>query len=664
MKKRYSSYEKRNRTSRVDYGTKKPCLFGPFSNLAALLINLFWVYVCFNLCRILFVILNHSYYPDLTVSHFFEMFRGGFMFDTSAILYINSAYIVLMLLPFHYKECAAYHRFVKWWFVVTNLIAVIMNLADTVYFPFSGRRTTMSVFSQFANENNLIGIIGLELLQHWYLIILFAALAYGLYKVYCTPKLDIRNRLSLYYTVSLICFLVVIPFTVFGMRGGIGRDVRPIAMSNASQYVNRPAEAAIVLNTPFSILRTIGKKPFVVPTYFSNEKQLEKAFSPVHYPAANAHFRPKNVVVLILESFGKEYVGSLNPTMEGGKYKGYTPFLDELISKSLVFNYSYANGQQSIDGLPSVLSGIPRFIEPFFLTPASLNKLTSIGGELKKKGYYTAFFHGARDGSMGFEAYARAVGYPNYFGREEYDNDKDFDGHWAIWDEEFLQFFSRKLSTFHQPFAVGLFTASSHHPYEVPEKYKTVYPPEGKLEIYRTIRYSDRALKEFFATASRQPWFKNTIFVLCADHTNQAEHPEYLTDLGKYSIPIIFYTPNGDLKGRRNAISQQIDIMPTVLSYLGYDKPYISFGCDLLRTPAAETYAVNYNNGIYQFMKYGYMLQFDGEKTIAVYDFRADPLLKHNLKGKIPQQAAMEKQLKGIIQQYMMRMNGDRLTIK
>src|SRR5574344_2944310 len=101
MKKRYSSYEKRNRTSRVDYGTKKPCFFEPFSNLAALLINLFWVYVCFNLCRILFVILNHSYSPDLTVSHFFEMFRGGFMFDTSAILYINSRYIVLMLWNFH-----------------------------------------------------------------------------------------------------------------------------------------------------------------------------------------------------------------------------------------------------------------------------------------------------------------------------------------------------------------------------------------------------------------------------------------------------------------------------------------------------------------------------------------------------------------------------------
>jgi phosphoglycerol transferase MdoB-like AlkP superfamily enzyme len=171
------------------------------------------------------------------------------------------------------------------------------------------------------------------------------------------------------------------------------------------------------------------------------------------------------------------------------------------------------------------------------------------------------------------------------------------------------------------------------------------------------------ALRKFFATASRQPWFKNTLFVLCADHTNEAEHPEYLTELGRFSIPIIFYTPDGSLRGHREGIAQQIDIMPTVLSYLGYDKPFVSFGCDLLRTPAAETYAVNYNNGIYQFVKGDYMIQFDGDKTVAVYAFKKDPLLKNNLKGKVPQQAAMEKQLKGIIQQYMARMNGDKLVV-
>ena len=402
-------------------------------------------------------------------------------------------------------------------------------------------------------------------------------------------------------------------------------------------------------------------KPFSPKILVARVEAILRRTSDV--PADSVTFRSKNVVVLVLESFGKEYFGSLNKELEDGNYKGYTPFLDSLVSESLVYKYSFANGQQSIDGLPSILSGIPRFVEPFFLTPASLNKLSSVGGELKKKGYYTAFFHGARDGSMGFQAYARAVGYPDYFGREEYGNDDDFDGNWAIWDEEFLQFFADKMSSFPQPFSAGIFTASSHHPYVIPDRYKGVFP-DGTLEIHKCIRYSDNALRLFFEKASKESWFENTLFVLTADHTNQTEHPEYWTDYGRYAVPIIFYTPDGDLKGYRDAIAQQIDIMPTVLSYLGYDKPYVSFGCDLLNTPAEDTYAVNYNNGIYQYFKGDYILQFDGEKTVAVYAFKTDKLLKENLVGQVPQQGAMELELKAIIQQYMERMNGDRMTVE
>lgn len=634
-----------------------------FSAPLALLVNLLLVYVCFGLCRVLFVWVNQSHFADLTLAHFWEMFRGGLVFDTSAILYINALYVLLILFPLHYKENPVYQSVVKWIFVITNMLMIIINLMDTVYFQYSGRRTTTSVFSQFANEDNLGGIIGIELIRHWYLVLAAIAFGFALFKLYRTPQVDTHHRLRIYYPAYTIILVACIPLIVFGMRGGIGRDVRPITISNANQYVNRPAETAIVLNTPFSILRTIGKKPFIVPAYFTDEKAMMEVFSPVHIPADSVSFRPKNVVVLVLESFGKEYFGSLNKELEDGHYKGYTPFLDSLVSESLVYEYSFANGVQSIDGLPSILSGIPRFVEPFFLTPASLNRLSSIGGELKKKGYYTAFFHGAKNGSMGFQAYARAVGYPDYFGREDYGNDDDFDGNWAIWDEEFLQFFADKISSFPQPFSVGIFTASSHHPYVVPERYNGVFP-EGNLEIHKCVGYSDNALKLFFEKASKQPWFNNTLFVLTADHTNQTEHPEYWTDYGRFAVPIIFYTPDGDLKGYKGAIAQQIDIMPTVLGYLGYDEPYVAFGCDLLNTPAEETYAVNHNNGIYQYIQGDYLLQFDGEKTTAVYAFKTDKLLKDNLVGKVSEQSVMELKLKAIIQQYMERMNGDKMTVE
>ena len=125
--------------------------------------------------------------------------------------------------------------------------------------------------------------------------------------------------------------------------------------------------------------------------------------------------------------------------------------------------------------------------------------------------------------------------------------------------------------------------------------------------------------------------------------------------------PVIFFSPGDpDLKGCHEGLAQQIDIMPTLLGYLGYSRPYVAFGQDLLNTPPEETFVVNYPNGVYQFAKNGYVIQFDGEKTTAVYAL-ADKLMQHSLIGTVDV-SDMERQLKAIIQQYMSRMNENRMT--
>jgi phosphoglycerol transferase MdoB-like AlkP superfamily enzyme len=110
----------------------------------------------------------------------------------------------------------------------------------------------------------------------------------------------------------------------------------------------------------------------------------------------------------------------------------------------------------------------------------------------------------------------------------------------------------------------------------------------------------------------------------------------------------------------QDKIAQQIDIMPTILGMLGYRKPYFGFGIDVLNTAKEDTWAVNYLNGIYQYVKGDYVLQFDGQQTKAVYSL-TDTLMQTNLKGEVPRQAQMERELKAIIQQYMERMKQDRL---
>ena len=636
--------------------------------LAVIACNLLLAYAVYFLARIIYLTINYSYfYQDLTLVHLFELLGAGLVFDTSAILVTNIPYIVLMLLPWHDKERPAYQQFCRWVFVIVNSLALAINLIDACYFRFTMRRTTTTVFSEFANEQNLGSIFFTETLNHLYLVFLFAFVAWGLYRLarYSTLRHD-SLRWWHYDVAMLLSLAFVAPFVVAGIRGGFATAVRPITISNANQYVNRPIEAALVLNTPFSLYRTIGKDVFSVPDYFASEQELEAHYSPVHRPASGI-MEKKNVVVLIVESFGREYIGALNPCLDDSQYKGYTPCIDSLIARSITFSHTYCNGRKSIDGMPSILSSIPMFIEPFFLTPASMNHVSGLASILGGEGYQTAFFHGAQRGSMGFQAFARSTGFKDYYGREDFSSDKrfggeqEFDGTWAIWDEPFLQYYCAKMSEMKEPFMTAVFTASSHHPYAVPEKYRERFPEEG-IEIHKCIRYTDMALGEFFRSASRQPWFKNTIFVLTSDHTNLSDHDYYQTDLGGFCSPIIIYEPGiTDLQPAvQDKIAQQIDILPTVLGMLHYPKPYFAFGIDVLNTPAEDTWAVNYLNGIYQYVKHGHVLQFDGQRTRAVYAL-TDSLMKHNLVGSCPDQESMEHELKAIIQQYMARMTQDRL---
>ena len=637
--------------------------------LAITLCNLLIAYVVYFLARLIYFFENYSYFSqNLSFSHVLEMLRGGLVFDTSAILVTNIPYIVLMLFPIHYKESAIYQKLCRAVFLIINGLALAINLCDAVYFRFTMRRTTTTVFSEFANEENLGGVFLKETINHLYLLVLFVVMVWAMYRLYRMTGLKHKELTWWHYDLATLLSLAALaPFVVAGIRGGFATAVRPITISNANQYVDRPTDAALVLNTPFSLYRTIGKAVFVVPEYYQNEAAMASVFTPIHVPNDSVPMTKKNVVVLIVESFGREYIGALNGTLENSRYRGYTPCVDSLIAKSITFSHSYCNGRKSIDGMPSILSSIPCFVEPFFLTPASMNHVSGIASLLVGEGYQTAFFHGAQRGSMGFQAFARSTGFQEYYGREDYDEDTrfggdaDFDGMWAIWDEPFLQYYAAKMSEMKEPFMTAVFTASSHHPYAIPEKYKDVYPEEG-LTIHKCIRYTDMAIGRFFQEASRQPWFKNTIFVLTSDHTNQSDHMEYQTDLGGFCSPIIIYEPGvtDQQPEMQQKIAQQIDILPTLMGRLHYPKPYFAFGIDVLNTPAEQTWAVNYMNGFYQYVKHGHVIQFDGQKTTAVYAL-TDSLMQNNLVNQLPEQPQMEREVKAIVQQYMERMTQDRL---
>jgi phosphoglycerol transferase MdoB-like AlkP superfamily enzyme len=646
---------------------KRPYQLNEYLVLVARFLFLMLLY---TLCRIGFYIFNFDSFPNIGLQSFDAILLGGLKFDLSGLLYVNALYIFLFLLPLTFMFRNWYQGVLKWLFILTNGLGLAMNVSDFIYYRFTLKRTTSSVFDIFGNEENLGALWSRFIIDYWQATLFWVALMVLLVWFYgrLKPK-PIKFSSGWYYGFVGLLFLTVFSgFTVVGMRGGWRHSTRPINISNAGRYVSSPEEVAVVLNTPFSIIRTLGKKVFNPVHYFEDPAELHSLYSPVHNESEGAipndsisERNKPNVVIIILESFGREHIGALNQTLDGGTYKGYTPFLDSLISESLVFEGGYANGRKSIDAMPSIIASIPALVQPYVVSEYASNKINSMASLLSGIGYETVFYHGAPNGSMGFLSFSKMAGYAHYVGKTEYNNDDDFDGIWGIWDEPFFQFFAQQMTQLREPFLTTIFSISSHHPFEVPEKYKGVFP-KGPLPLHECMGYTDMALRKFFETASQKDWFQNTLFVITADHCTIPFHEAYKTNVANFAIPIIFYKPGGELKHRDTGLAQQIDIMPTVLSYVGFDKPYIAFGNDLLNTKPEDRFVINYFNESYQFLYHHWVLYFNEKVITGIYNLKEDPLQHDNLLGKLGVKEA-EDLMKAFIQQYNNRMIEDRLVV-
>ena len=631
-----------------------------------LVLRLLLAMLLYTLCRLGFYLFNKSYFTDITGDDLLRIFVGGLRFDLSAVLYTNALVILLSIIPLQVRFHQVYQRIVMWLFFIFNGIALAANVSDFIYFRFTGRRTTADVFKQFENEQNMGSLWLSFLLDYWYAVvcwIILIALMVWLYRCIKLQGPMIKNKI-VFYVGGLLMMLPVIYLVIGGLRGGFAHSTRPITLSNAGEYVKDPKAINIVLNTPFALLRTFGKIKIQKATYFADEQQLSKVYTPVHIPVDTVSFRPDNVVVIILESFSKEFFGVFNKEKENGAYKGYTPFLDSLTQHSLTFQYSFANGRKSIDGLPSVISSIPSLGLPYFLSPYSGNKINSLASLLKPKGYHTSFFHGAPNGSMGFQAFMNLAGVDQYYGMTEYANDNDSDGMWGIWDDKFFNFYADKLNEFQQPFMSSIFSVSSHHPFKVPQEFEGKFKG-GPLVIHKCIEYTDYSLKKFFEKASKMPWYKNTLFVITADHTSsEIQFDESRTAWGFYSVPVIFFKPDHSLKGYSDQLVQQIDIMPSVLGHLHFSSPYVAFGRDIFRENSVPA-AFNYKDNVYQLLEGDYLIQFDGAKTVALYNFKTDKMLTKDVKDEqLEVKNGMEEKIKAVIQQYNNRLVEDRFTVK
>ncbi|MBR4390927.1 MAG: LTA synthase family protein [Bacteroidales bacterium] len=629
--------------------------------LITLIIRLLIVLLLFSLSRWLIYLFNLDFFNHLSLGESFRLYFVGMRFDLVVIAYANIPVILYYCLPFKFIYRRGFQRIMNIYYVLVNSVILLFNMIDVIYFRFIGKRMTSEFFQFFGNSDENIGpIIGQVFVDYWYMLVLTLLLVLVLVVVVRRTPLRqetavITNR---WYFIQWISLMVMALLTPLACRGGL--QSKPVNLMTALKYADSQ-NVPIVINTPFSMVKSSTSKVLSEVHYYEPE---EMTFSPVHFSSAANRFvtdsleYAPNLVYLVLESFGQEMITYYN---KDRRYQ-LTPFLDSLLAQSLTFD-GRANGRRSIEALPSLLSGIPSLMEvDLTSSPYFSNKVDGLGNTLKAHGYHTSMFHGGNNGTMNFDVYAKNAGFDDYYGRNEYGNDDDFDGRWGIFDGPFLQYFLHQVGSMPQPFASVVYTLSSHHPYTLPKGFelpKKAYLWSG---FEKTVYYADCALRDFFEEASQQPWFDSTLFVITSDHANTEHYlSEYSNLWGMYSIPIAFFMPSRIPAQQSNELVQQADLNLSILSALGVNDTVFSFGRNVFDSLTEPSF-IAYLNQTYQYSDGHYLIQSDGKHTIGVFNIQADRGLNDNLVDRI-QCPDLSKMLRERLQEYNNRLIFNQLYI-
>jgi phosphoglycerol transferase MdoB-like AlkP superfamily enzyme len=405
-------------------------------------------------------------------------------------------------------------------------------------------------------------------------------------------------------------------------------------------------------NTPFQFLHTLDDETVKIENYYSEEEAgkiigFEKT-------ASNKGFKKKNILFIILESFGSERIGLLNQHING-----YTPFMDSLLSNARTYKYGVATSKITIDALPSVLSGIPAFMDKnYCYSKYNNNDVHAISSLLEKEGYHNAFFYGGLKTTFGFENFMNINFTKNYYDQEDYDSSYENEG-WGVDDHLFLPYVANTLKSLPQPFCTSLLTLSLHHPFPVPEPYKTLLD-SIKDPVKKSIKYTDLSLQLFFNKIKNEEWFKNSIIAICADHTSGEFGHFQGNAMNHFAIPISFFAPGDTAFNKiQNQSISQIDIYPTILDYMGYNKPYVSLGKSAL---AKQNPSIVFGgNAVYRIFDYPYILEYDNntQKVFSLIHYDENRVVTY-LKIDDSNRAVAERltsYLKAQIQVFSYRIN-------
>ncbi|NRA82587.1 MAG: LTA synthase family protein [Gammaproteobacteria bacterium] len=542
--------------------------------------------VLLNASRVINYMVYADYYQNK--ASLFEIMLPALMFDLQTCGYLLTIPILLILFPTGNKFKLLKSVGLNLGFVVL-LVAAIALFADTLYFGIVNRHAFRDALLLMTELDFVLPLLLSNYLLPFVagLVALVAAIALWLRYLQCTSRWVIKPaRWSHQLSVLLVSiFLLLICIRGFDIEG------KPQSMIDA--YIDHNEQQAnLVLNGVYTSIKGLTASKKSRQYHFVDN--LEQA-QPRQFKAFSSTFsdntpNDRNLFIILVEALSYEYIDAL-----AGTSYGATPFLDQLAKKSEVYDNFYAVGQRSYYGMQGILFGIPPLDGIGYIGGGlELSRLSKIGDMAAKHGYYTQMLQSSNRDSIRLNSIANYAGFDTYLGRSDIPVTRtDYPNPEAAqfgWDYEMLMKTLSLVNQQSKPFLSFSFTGTMHMPYAEPPKQWQIYRHgEDRMnDFLNTVRYTDQSLREFFALAEQQPWFKQTTFMIMADHT--------LFNAGaslkkSFHIPLFIYRPGqGVAPTRHKMMASQLDILPTVIDLLGFDDSFSAMGQSLYR--AKDDYSI------------------------------------------------------------------------
>lgn len=526
------------------------------------------------------------------VDGWFPLFVQGVRIDIASLCWLFSVAIVLSCFFVSNSTFGRAVQFlVRLWLTLGSTFIVFMEFATPAFIETYDFRPNRLFVEYLVNPKEVF-----TMLWNGHLVALISApILTALFALFFW-KLAAKVSRQLYFPqwkYRPVLFLVIGAITFIGARSSFAhRGINPSMVAFSSD----PLVNSLVLNSGYSVLFAVqqmknedksselyGKMELaeVVKILKEARGRAESDYISTELPTltknqASYQGKPKNLVIVLEESLGAQFVGTL-----GGK--PLTPNFDKLAQEGWLFENLYATGTRSVRGIEAVTAGFtPTPARAVVKLPGSQNNFFTIAELLGKQGYHTSFIYGGEKHFDNMASFFYGNGFQKIVDEKDYVNPK-FKATWGMSDEDLFNKAHEEftqLSKTGKPFFSLVFTSSNHDPFEF---------PAGKIELYEqpqatrnnTAKYADYALGHFFDLAKKSDYWKDTVFLIIADHDSRV-HGEALVPIKHFHIPALILGEGIEAKRDPRLVSQ-IDMPTTLLSLIGVSGNYPMLGFDLTK---------------------------------------------------------------------------------